>query len=469
LKGAVDSVDLVTCLRLLCRNWLLILITLIIGVTSAVFITAYTPPKYAATITMMTKSEIIRMGNDKKGKPRLYPPPISLQQVKSYANLLPSRRVVGQIVDTEEEIGALQQKITARAMPDTMLLQATITDGDPVRAARLADSLGASFTKTVEEMERPTPSSPYRVAVLVVDKPGVPNEPISPRPLVNVALGALIALFGSIGSIFLRDRLDTTIKTSEMLQQLSQSYTLGIISYEKDAQHHPLLAHDTGSSLRSREYRSLRANMEFISIDRQPKSLVISSCLPREGKTSTSSNLAIALAQAGRRVILIDGDLRHPRIPDYFGIDGTVGLTDVLTGKAQLCDAIQQWGDLELYVLPSGQIPPYPNELLGSRGMGHVLKELVKSYDMVIIDAPPLLNVTDAATLAAACDGAMLVVRYGKTRQEHVIRAKQLLSSVNACMVGTVLNAAPAKANFHGYRYETEPKAKREVTTPVSG
>ncbi|WP_188192425.1 polysaccharide biosynthesis tyrosine autokinase [Nonomuraea sp. SYSU D8015] len=453
--------DLLTCLRLLYRNWLLILISLIIGVISAVWITANTPPKYAAAITLMVKSAKV----DALGAHQ----PISTQQVKSYANLLSSRRLISQIAETENEIGALQQNITAQVIPDTLLLQATITHGDPIRAVRLADALGARLATMVEEMERPTPGSSPSVTLAVVDPPSVPSGPISPKPLVNVAYGLLIALFIGIGSIFLRDHLDTTIKTSEMLQRLAQSYMLGIIGYDKDAQRHPLVVHNTRSPLRAEAYRSLCGNLQFIDTDRQPKSLVVTSCLPREGKSSTASNLAIALAQAGRRVILIDGDLRHPRIRDYFGINSEAGLTDVLIGKAQLGQATQQWGKLDLYVLPSGQIPPNPSELLGSRGMRQVLEELVKSYDMVIIDAPPLLNLTDAATLAGACDGTMLVVRYGKTRQEHVVRAKELLSSVDACVVGAVLNAVPARAIRCGHGRAKEPKVKREVTMPVSG
>ncbi|WP_276615405.1 polysaccharide biosynthesis tyrosine autokinase [Nonomuraea basaltis] len=448
--------DLLSSLRLLRRNWLLILLSLIIGATSAAVITVNTPPKYAATITMMVNSTKI----DAAGRYQ----PVSLQQVKSYGGLLSSRRLISQIVDNEDEAGALQQNITAQAVPETMLLRATVTDGDPVRATRLADALGARFAKMVQEIEGAT-----GVSVMVVDQPRAPTEPVSPSPLSNVAFGLLIALLIGVGSIFLRDRLDITVKTSEALQQSSQSPTLGIIGYEKDARRHPLIVRDRGSSLRSAAYRSLCANLQFIGIDGQPKSLMVTSCLPNEGKSLTSSNLAIALAQSGGRVILIDGDLRRPCLPDYFGIDGAVGLTDVLIGKAQLDDVVQRCGELDLYVLPSGQTPPNPSELLGSRGMRQLLEGLTKSYDMVVIDAPPLLPVINAATLAAACDGALLVARYGKTRQEHLVRAQELLSSANARVVGTVLNAVPAKASGHGHGHETESSIKREVKIPVSG
>jgi non-specific protein-tyrosine kinase len=445
------------------RNWLLILISVIIGVAAAVLVTANTPLKYTAAITMMAKATKVNKLD--------VVTPVSLQQVKSYANLLSSRRLISRIVDTEAEISAVQQNIAAQAVPDTLLLQATVSNADPVRAKQLADALGVEFAKMVDEMERLNPKKPSGVAVMVVDQPTVPSAPVSPRPLVNVAYGALIALFVGVGSIFLRDRLDTTVKTSEMLQRLSQSYTLGIIHYEKAARRRPLIAGDGTSSPRSEAYRSLSASLQFIDIDRQRKSLVITSCLPHEGKSSTAANLAITLAQAGRRVMVIDGNLRRPRIRDYFGIEGAVGLTDVLLGKVGLGEAIHRREDLDLHVLPSGQIPPNPSELLGSRRMGHVLDELTKGYDMVIIDAPPLPAGTDAATLAAACGGAIIVVRYGKTRQEHVVHARELLSSVDARMLGTVLNAVPAKVDRydHGYGYGAESQVKREVTVSVSG
>ncbi|MFC7649824.1 CpsD/CapB family tyrosine-protein kinase [Streptosporangium lutulentum] len=178
----------------------------------------------------------------------------------------------------------------------------------------------------------------------------------------------LVALLAAMAIIVLRDRLDTTIKTSETLQLASGSSTLGIIGYERDARRHPLVLRDRGRSSRAEAFRSLRTNLQFIGVDRQPKSLVITSCLPGEGKSSTSANLAITLAQAGWRVILVDADLRRPRIPSYLGIEGAVGLTDVLIDKAYLHNAVQTWGEPSMSVLPSGQIPPNPSELLGSEG-----------------------------------------------------------------------------------------------------
>jgi tyrosine-protein kinase len=473
-------VDLLYFARLARRNWLLILFSLVLAVSTSLIVTARMPTKYVATISMLVS------GYDREGSlsTAIQAGMLSQQRVQSYANLLPSRRVVSQIT-TGDDIRRVQGNITAEAIPGTVLLRATVTDTDPARAARLANALGGAFTRLVDEIEQPLPTRKRKhakkdeerdghssrkddqpnVKVAVVDPADVPRDPISPRPLVNLTLAVLTALLIAMASLVLRDRMDTTIKTSEVLHEASKSAVLGIIGYERDARRHPLILRDRGRSSRSEAFRALRTNLQFIGVDRQPKSLVVTSCLPGEGKSSTSANLAITLAQAGWRVLLVDGDLRRPRIPNYLGIEGATGLTDVLIGRARLENAIQIWGESDLAVLPSGQIPPNPSELLGSNGMRTLLSGLTERYDIVIIDAPPVLPVTDAVALAAICDGALLIARYGKTRREHVIRAVEVLTSINARLVGTVLNFAPAKSNqYYGYEYD----AKAEVTPRLS-
>ncbi|MEU6411039.1 polysaccharide biosynthesis tyrosine autokinase [Microbispora sp. NPDC046933] len=451
--------------RLIRRSWLLLLLSLIIGAASALVITANTPPKYVTTISMLVS------GDDREGSvsAALQAGALSQQRVQSYATLLTSRRVVGQIVHGAD-IPSLQASITAETIPGTSLLRATVTDTDPRRAAARANDLGAAFAALIDQIERPTPKSRPNVRVSVVDAAEIPTAPVSPKPLLNVALGLLLALFVAIGTLVLRDRLDTSIKALEALQQVSKGSVLGIIGFERNARQHPLIVRGDGRSSRAESFRSLRTNLQFTGVDRQLKSLVVTSCLPAEGKSSTSANLAIALAQAGWRVILIDADLRRPRLATYLGIEGGTGLTDVLIERARLHDVIQTWGQPALSVLPSGRIPPNPSELLGSRGMRSVLAQLTEEYDMVIIDAPPLLPVTDAAALSAICDGALLVVRHGKTRREQVARAEELLSSINARLVGTVLNFVPAKRNeYFGYEYyssKAEPETPR-VPEPV--
>ncbi|MEV4106466.1 polysaccharide biosynthesis tyrosine autokinase [Nonomuraea sp. NPDC049695] len=458
--------DLLYFIRLARKNWVLILLSLIISVGASLVVTANMPPKYVATITMLFSSF------DKRGafSPAYQVDTLS-QGAQSYAKLLTSRRMVSQIT-TAEDVPHLQQSITAEVVPGTVLLRAMVSDQNPARAASLANALGAKFAILVDQIERPTPTSRPTVKVTIVDQAEVPKAPVSPVPLVNLLVALLIALVVAFSSLILRDRLDTTIKSPNELQHNSNSSTLGIIGYERAARRNPLILRPHGRSSRAEAFRSLRTNLQFIGIDKQPKSLVITSCLPNEGKSSTCSNLAITLTQAGWRVLLVDADLRRPRLPDYFGIEGAVGLTDVLIGKARLSEVIQTWGEPRLSVLPSGQIPPNPSELLGSRMMRQLLDQLTDKYDIVIIDAPPLLPVTDAATLAAVCDGVMLVAKYGKTRQEHIQRAVEQLTSVKARIVGTVLNFVPAKASKYGgygygYGYYESESAKEEAKDTV--
>ncbi|MDX6212189.1 MAG: tyrosine-protein kinase, partial [Frankiales bacterium] len=182
--------------------------------------------------------------------------------------------------------------------------------------------------------------------------------------------------------------------------------------------------------------------------------IVITSSIPQEGKSTTTANLAITLAQAGLKVVLVEADLRRPKLMQYLGVEGAVGLTSVLIGRVTLDDALQPWGNGSLMVLPSGPTPPNPSELLGSQGMAELIASLEQQADIVLVDAPPLLPVTDAAVLAKICDGALLIVRHGTTTREQVTRAAESLRVVDAHLIGNVLNMAPAKGpDAYGYGY----------------
>ncbi|MCW2876636.1 MAG: Non-specific protein-tyrosine kinase [Sphaerisporangium sp.] len=445
--------------RLTRANWIVILLTLLLSVGAALLVTAKTPPKYEATISMLVS------GHDTDGSlaMAIQAGALSQQKVQSYANLLSSHRVVSQITESNN-IGRVQGSIKAEAIPLTTLIRATVSDNDPERAARLANRLGSTFPRVINELERPTRSSPPTVKVTVVDQASVPKKPVSPRPMVNLMVAVLLGLLVAFASLILRDHLDTTIKTSEVLQRVSKTPLIGLIGYEKDGQRHPLILRHSGRSSRAEAFRAMRTNLQFTTIDQRPRSVVVTSCLAGDGKTSIAANLAIVLAQADWRVIVVDADLRRPRLAEYFGLEGAAGLTDVLIGAASLEDVTQNWGPPSLSVLASGQIPPNPSEILNSKGMRTLIGTLSENYDMVIIDTPPLLPVTDGAALAAICDSTLLVVRHGKTRWGHIVRAVETLSSINARVVGTVLNFVPVKGK-EKYGYDKGYEA--DVTAPL--
>ncbi|MBI5302354.1 MAG: CpsD/CapB family tyrosine-protein kinase [Chloroflexi bacterium] len=209
----------------------------------------------------------------------------------------------------------------------------------------------------------------------------------------------------------------------------------------------------------SEAYRTLRTNLEFTSLDKPICSMVVTSAAPEEGKSTTLANLAVTIAQAGKRVILVDCDLRRPSLHRVFDAKNAPGFTDMMRDDALMKNPpLQETQVPALRLLASGTIPPNPSELLASRRMSDVIAALQQHADVILFDAPPIIAVTDAAVLASKVDAVLLVLSAGKTRREHARKAKQLLDKVNARLIGTVLNNVKGEASLYQY-YASEEKA----------
>jgi len=201
----------------------------------------------------------------------------------------------------------------------------------------------------------------------------------------------------------------------------------------------------------SEAYRTLRTNISFSSVDSEIKTILVTSAGPGEGKSTTISNLGVAYAQAGQKVLLIDSDLRKPVLHRIFHVSNKIGLTDILTNNAEIGQAVRQTFVPDLHLLPSGPIPPNPSELLGSRKMAALVEELRGKYDMILIDTPPVLALTDAQIVSSLSDGVLLVIDSGKVRQQIALRAKANLEQVNARILGVILNNVIHKESEHYY------------------
>jgi capsular exopolysaccharide synthesis family protein len=233
--------------------------------------------------------------------------------------------------------------------------------------------------------------------------------------------------------------------------------------------------HEDPQSPRSEAFRQLRTNLQFLDVDTPHKVVVITSSMPSEGKSTTLANLAIALGSAGQRVLAIEADLRRPKLADMLGLERSVGLTSVLSGRVRPEHAVQHWSGGKFDFLASGPLPPNPSELLASQHMATLLRDLRGRYDIVLLDTPPLLPVTDAAAVGPATDGAVLVCRFKATTRDQVARAVDALEAVSTPLLGTVLTMVPstgprAYAQYNSY-YRTEqqaPSAKQPSASPVS-
>jgi len=375
----------------------------------------------------------------------------TLQRVKSYSQLVNTPSVLG---PASAQLGfTIDPKAVSASIPlDTVLIDIEATDENASRAARIANAVAAQLGAVVVELETPLDGSKSPVKTRVVASAETPTSPTSPRPLLNLALGLLLGAAGAVGIVLLLENLDQTIRTPEDVQDLTGASPIGVLPFDAQAKAAPLSALNRRST-RSEGFRTVRTNLQFVDVDNPPRAIVVTSSVPAEGKTTTAINLAIAMAQSGQRVLLVEADLRKPKVGEYLGIDTSQGLTDVLTFTASLTQVLQPWHRDLLVVLPGGTVPPNPSELLASSAMAKLLQELKTMFDVIIIDAPPLLPVSDAAILAGIADGALFVIRWGSTRRQQVGASLDQLAAVGGRMLGTIVNFAPLGRRGYSYGY----------------
>jgi capsular exopolysaccharide synthesis family protein len=449
------------------KRWWLVVCAVAVALGAASTITLLTQPQYAATVTFFVNAQT------KGGVADAYQGDLfSQKRVASYVDLLTSDRLAGMIVENRP-IGLtpaqVQSRIAAQSVPDTVLLKATVTDGDRDRALQLTSALAEQFVILVQQLETPPGSNVPSVRVDVIAGPSAGTKPVTPQPLRNGGLALVLGLIIGVGAAALREAMDNAVKSAELLVELTGAPVLAAIPYDNKARRSPLITQGSAQSTRAEALRSLRTNLRFVSVDREIKTIAVTSAAPGEGKSTTACNLAIVLAEAGKRVVLVDADLRRPRIAAYLGLEGAIGLTNVLVGYAKLEQAMQQWGGTGVSVLPSGTLPPNPSELLSSRQMVDLLAALRNTFDVVIMDTPPLLAVTDAAVLSAVVDGTIQVVRYGKTSTAQARAAATALAAVDSRPLGNVLNMVPHKGSSAYTYYDYRTKAPTAPPPRVAG
>jgi polysaccharide biosynthesis transport protein len=312
----------------------------------------------------------------------------------------------------------------------------------------------------------------------ILDGARPPTAPVEPNIPRNLLLAAVLGLATGVGLAFLLEGLDNTVRTTDQAQMISGVASLGMIPLgSKSAREGPnskrlviasskeaveLVTQVRPQSQMAESYRALRTSLLLSNLGAPPKVIMVTSALPQEGKTTTSINTAVVLAQKGVRVLLIDADLRRPSIHKTLGMGPHSGLSNVLTGSTTLDQAITRTAILpNLFVLPAGTPPPNPAELLASANLKDVLDQLREQYDHIVIDTPPSLSVTDAVVLSPRADAVVLVIRSGQTTKQALRRSRDILTQVNAKVVGVLLNAVDLSSPDYYYYYEYQGKYAR--------
>lgn len=443
--------ELTDYIRILRKNWLVILAATLLGLGVAAGWSLTRTPQYQSSSTVFVSTQAgstvaeLQQGSN-----------FTQSRVTTYANLVTTPIVMNPVI-AELGLGVsaseLAQRVEASSAVNTTLITIAVTDADPVMAADIANALGASLTSAVERLETPSgvQTSPVRLSRVKDALP--PPTPTSPNVPLNLSLGGLVGLALGVGAAFLRARHDTRIRAPRDVELVTDRPIIGSIAFDPKAKERPLIVHADPLSRRAESFRAVRTNLQFLDMGGR-SSFVVTSSVPGEGKSTTTINLAIALADAGKRVALVDADLRKPKAAEYLGIEGGAGLTDVLIRRARIGDVMLPWGHRSLYVLPAGKIPPNPSELLGSAQMRALMEILEREFDVVLCDAPPLLPVTDAAVLAKVTSGAIVVVSAGRTNRHQLKGAVDALDTVGAKIAGIVMTMVPTRgpdAYYHGY------------------
>lgn len=447
LRGTMELSDYIRVLR---KNWLIIVVATLVGLGAAAGYSLTRTPLYEsqASVVVSTQSsgsvQEISQGSN-----------FTQQRVATYVNVATKQLVLDPVIrdlGLDMSAGTLAKSVSVSSVLNTTFITIAVTDADPVQAADIANAVAAQLPLAVQEIEPSTGGeSPVRLTTASTAVPT--NVPVSPNVPLNLALGALIGLAVGIGIAVLRTVLDTRIRTIRDVNQITDRPILGAIPFDAKAAERPIIIQADPYNTRSESFRALRTNLQFIEMD-GGHSFVITSSIPSEGKSTTTVNLAIALADAGKRVALIDTDLRKPKVAEYLGIEGGAGLTDVLIGRAKVGDVMLPWGKRPLFVLPAGKVPPNPSELLGSRQMAQLLEAISRDFDVVLLDAPPLLPVTDAAILSRETTAAILVVAAGRTTTGQLTAALTALETVDAKVGGIVMSMVPTRGpDAYGYGY----------------
>lgn len=437
------------------KQWWLVLALALVGAVAAFGYARSIPPEYRATSKVF-----VSLSHGSSVQELVQGSTYTQNLVASYAALASMPVVLDPVIDQlslDTTPKALSRSILAETPLDTVIIQISVTTGTAEGAADIANAVAEQLSVTITDLS-PESAEGEAVQVEVVSPAEVPGFPIAPNTRLLVLTGLLGGLAAGVLLALVRGLLDTRVRGPEDIAEVTDAALLGSIPVLRASQQGVVTA-VAPRSVAAEAYRRLQTNLQFLDASGRLGAFVVTSALSGEGKTTTAVNLALTIAEKGRRVLLVDADLRRPAVATLCRLEEAAGLTTVLIGRARLAEVTQRWGHPTLDVLTLGELPPNPSQLIDSPAMAALIDEARRDYDLVILDAPPLLPVADATVLARATDGALVVADCRRLHRHQLAEALATLSTVDARCLGVVANRVPgAGAEMAYYGRGDEPR-----------
>jgi capsular exopolysaccharide synthesis family protein len=387
-------------------------------------------------------------------------------QIKSYPTLATTQAVLDPVISDlklDMSVADLGDLIKVSNPANTMLIDISVQTDDAAQSQKIANAVAESLSNTVKSSLYSSTNSPVKLAV--VQKATLPDSPSSPNIKLNLLIGIVLGIIVGILAALVRDMTDTRLSSVRDLQNITNAPLLGSIPDNDAVKQAAPVVTSAPSSLVAEEYRRVRANLSFIAPVKGLNSrlIVVTSTEPGEGKTTTSVNIAAAFAENGSKVLLIDADLRHPSVASRVGLEEAVGLSHVLSGQANVADAVQRYWKANFHIMPAGPKPPNASLLLNSTTMEAMVLQALRQYDYVIIDTTPMTIAADAGMFGRMGNGVVMVVGRGVCDKKDLGSTLQQLKNVDVPVIGTVLNYAEQSKKHHGnyYYYDTEGQRKQ--------
>lgn len=446
-----STLDLRFYAGMLRRRWWLVAITILVvtGVSTAVTVRQDNVYEAEAQLFVgqqtISRSEIAFAQNLTQ---------TSLALVKSYAAAIKTRPIAQQVVaqlNLRERPDDLRSRVTADPIPETQIIRVKFRDRIPLRAQLVTNSLSEAFIESLGRID-PSDSGESAVKVSVLEPAVVPGDPISPKPVQNALASFLVGVLLSAGVVLLAERLDSTMKGREDTESAAGRPVLAIVPHVKTAK--GAIVNAQGSPA-GEAYRSLRSAIQHAGEDRPIRILAVTSPESADGKTSTSFNLAAAFAEGGVQAYLVEADMRKPTLARNLNYAPEKGLSSLLSNsRGSVDNSLRRTPFPFLHVLPAGQQTKEASELLLRPRFKEIVDDLAERSRIVLVDTPPILAVSDAASLAKVVDGFLLVVRAGKTKEEQVRESMRILNGAGADVIGIVVNDLDrSQALGYGYGY----------------